>query len=125
MRTIVVLAAVATIGCAAVGVLYSSNPLRRNPVLIREKFLLDKPIGTPISEIEHWLAGEKKLRYEKINAGFRKSYPPPPAVIGVQSIEANLGEYRTIFVTSVVAYWGFDERGKLVDVWVRKTTDAL
>jgi hypothetical protein len=125
MRTISVVIAFAVAGFGAVGVLYWSNPLRQSGDLIREGLLRSKPIGTPISEVERWLAQEKKLHFARRNAGYRRSYPPPPTVVGVKSIEVNLGEYRTVFVTSVEVYWGFDSKDELIDVWVRKTTDAL
>jgi len=45
--------------------------------------------------------------------------------IGTQSIRANLGEYRNIFVTDVLVFFGFDENSRLVDLHVRKDIDAL
>ena len=36
-----------------------------------------------------------------------------------------VGEYRNIFVTSVSAFYIFDQNQRLVEIGVRKETDAL
>ena len=48
-------------------------------------------------------------------------------VVGVSSVEADLGQYYDIpfpFPVFVSAYWGFDKQGRLIDVWVKKERDG-
>jgi len=53
---------------------------------------------------------------------------PPPrnrnVIIGERSIRHNLGYYRIIFRTDVVAHWGFDENDVLIEVRVIKFRDV-
>jgi hypothetical protein len=42
------------------------------------------------------------------------------------SIRASLGNYQGIpFQANVTVFWGFDENGKLIGIWVWKTWDAI
>jgi len=48
---------------------------------------------------------------------------------GVRTIQAHIGEYRDprmlfLFETSTEAFYGFDDSARLVDIRVRKSTDA-
>jgi hypothetical protein len=106
------------------GACSDANPLRKAAPEIRESLLREKPIGTSISEIEKWLSAEKKLPAKKGNTGY---YTDRGQVIGKRAIYVLLGEYRSygLLATSVEAFWGFDESGALVDVWVRKSVDSL
>ena len=46
----------------------------------------------------------------------------PASVIGVSSIRAELGSYFDLpFRTYITVFWGFDESGELMEVWVWKT----
>ena len=50
-----------------------------------------------------------------------------PKIVGSSSLEMHLGEYRELPIplsTDVTAFWGFDGNGRLIDVWVWKTTDG-
>ncbi len=76
-----------------------------------------------MSEIERWLTEEKKLKFTKVRTGFLKMDVVPTAVVGVKSIHVPLGEYRSPMTTTVVAYWGFNERDELTDVWVWKKSE--
>ena len=60
------------------------------------------------------------------NAGFLKQEKGQSKTVGVNSIRVHLGDYWTFpfFRTSVTAFWGFDEDGKLIEIWVWKTTDS-
>jgi hypothetical protein len=49
---------------------------------------------------------------------------------GTRTIQVNVGEYRSplmlfLFVRSTEAFYGFDDSGNLVDINVRKSTDAM
>lgn len=47
------------------------------------------------------------------------------AGVGVGRIHAVIGEYDSpIFLTGVEVFWAFDEHSRLIDVFIRKTTDA-
>jgi hypothetical protein len=39
--------------------------------------------------------------------------------------QIDIRDYQVIFFTDVTVFWGFDARGKLIDLWVWKTTDSL
>jgi hypothetical protein len=67
-----------------------------------------------------------QVGYPGTNNGFLKQEPGGPAhEVGASSICGRLGHYSLPFRTDVMAYWGFDTNGYLIDVWVRKDTDAL
>jgi hypothetical protein len=47
--------------------------------------------------------------------------------VGVRSVWATIKTGRSLmlpFVSSTAAYWGFDQEGRLLDVWVWRTIDA-
>ena len=95
--------------------------------MARNYILRLTPIGTHIDdvvEIMEW-NGYGRL-YVNLSNGFR---PPPPsfydARIGVMSARTGwsfyyLTWYRWFHTTEVNINWGFDEDGKLIDVYVRK-----
>lgn len=50
-------------------------------------------------------------------------------IVGEQSIEVHIGAYRSLgsfylLVTDITVSYGFDEDSTLIDIWVRKFTDA-
>jgi len=110
--------------CGVIAALFWGSPLKKDPQVIRGELLREKPLGTSMVEIERWLTKEKKLELKKTNTGFLKQDVVPTVVVGAKSINAKLGEYRSPLLTTVVAYWGFNDRGDLIDVWVWKTTDG-
>ena len=103
--------------------------LRYSQSKIQELLLKEFPIGTQ-DEIIISALNKKGIKYNHYkNMGFLKQEPPKDKVVGMQSIRAYLGRYRSFpipFITaSVVAYFGFNEQGKLIDIWVWKTYDSL
>jgi hypothetical protein len=49
---------------------------------------------------------------------------------GTRTVQAHIGDYRSpfmlfLFETSTEAFYGFDDSSRLVDIRVRKSTDAL
>ena len=47
-------------------------------------------------------------------------------VVGVRRICTELGSYQGLpFRTDVTVLWGFDQQGKLIDLWVWKEQDGL
>lgn len=103
-----------------------ANPMKKAPSEIEQTLLREKPLGTAKAEIERWLIHEKKLTPVTSHVGFLRQDPPPSRVVGVTSIKAKLGGYWgfPFLRTSVVAYWGFNEKDELIEIWVWKTTDA-
>ena len=100
--------------------------LRKNADELRMHLMREQPIGSPISAVENWIKKAGWKYAVSPTAGFLKQEDRKNSVVGVSSIKADLGEYwRFPFLTtSVVAYWGFGPDGKLIDVWVWKTTDG-
>lgn len=99
------------------------DPLRKPVEEIRGQLLREKPLGTSSVEIERWLIVDKKLAPKRANTGY---FTNRGVTVGFSSISAGLGEYKTfsLLAASVEAFWGFDEHGFLIDVWVRKSVDA-
>ena len=114
-----------------------SNPLRWSDERIRAYMLKRTPVGTNMEDVINIIEKNKKWKIDTIsnNGGYMLQHGSPTFVtpynidfggaIGTQSIRANLGEYRNIFVTDVLVFFGFDENSRLVDLHVRKDIDAL
>jgi hypothetical protein len=103
-----------------------NNDLRRSAVDLRSDLLKETPLGSTISDIEVKLR-DKGMRLQlSRNAGFLKQEKGNSVVVGTQSVRVHLGTYRSsIFSqTSVTAFWGFNDKSQLIDIWVWKTTDA-
>jgi hypothetical protein len=85
------------------------------------------PLGTSYETA----ASELSRRFGRVqrneNTGFLLQEGPRTEVVGVRSLEVRLGEYRHLPLGSTVvqAFFGFDKDGKLIQIWVWKTTDAL
>ena len=45
--------------------------------------------------------------------------------VGKQSVCVHLGIYRLIIRTDVIAFYAFDDNGKLVDIFVLKVYDVI
>ena len=88
------------------------------------------PYGTPEPIVRQFLQGR----------GYSSSWPPGQdsldRAIGIRftdgrrTIQAHIGEYRSpwflfLFETNTEAFYGFDDSSRLVDIQIRKTTDAL
>jgi hypothetical protein len=60
------------------------------------------------------------------DVGFYDQRPRPARTVGVKHIRADLGDYRDLpFQKNVTVFWAFDERRRLTDVWVWKTSNGL
>ena len=113
--------------------------LRQTEEEIRAYMLELTPVGMSMDEARIVL--EQRFRVEAWDSwsmdylnGVWRSFDPRihayrPPHIGVKSINLELGSYRRDFNllshTFVYAGWGFDENGKLVDVYVSKSRPAL
>jgi hypothetical protein len=88
------------------------------------------PLGSSFQEVRALVERRGWLDpYYIGTSGFLKQEPGLPVVeVGVTSLRGRLGHYwqlPLLFRTDVTAFWGFDKDGRLIDVWVWKTTDAL
>lgn len=107
------------------------NPLRRSQEHIRERMLTLTPIGTSMEDVVKTIEGKEKWKVWNISSDgnwkplTQDSESYMDILIERKSIEVLLGEYRTIFITSVRVYWEFDEDLKLIDITVKKDTDSL
>lgn len=102
-------------------------PLRKDPQELRQQFLQQTPLGTPLGEVLERLKAEGLNVSPVKNTGFlRQEAGQQMAVVGESSVSAELGSYWTFpfLTTTVTGFWGFDVGGKLADVWIWKTTDA-
>jgi hypothetical protein len=113
------------------------NPLCRSEEIIKEKMLRLLPVGmrmddaiTVIDENDGWVIfnidyknGYSVDRGYPSEAGFFDR--DASSIVGEKYISVLIGEYRVIFVRSVVVFIGFDEESKLIDLHVRKDVDSL
>ena len=108
--------------------LWGCSPLRKPEEVIKSDILTSVPYGSDISEILIFL---KNNEYEIValneKSGFSDRRTKPSKIIGDMFIRARFGEYRSglLSIVSVAVFFGFDESGKLIDIWVWKTIDSL
>ena len=118
-------------------ILMTSNPLRQSPERIRNNLLELMPIGISMGEVltviedsDRWTVRHISEASGVLMLDGRPSTPShlfldDERIIGEQRIVVMLGEYRTILMTSVVAYFAFDSNGYLLEIAIRKYTDTL
>jgi hypothetical protein len=112
-------------------VLTPSSPLTMHDEEIHDWVLMQTPLGSSIDDVSKVMEknGWKRDLGHQENLGFYKM-----GVVGAKSIHADLGIYREwhfpvlaywdwTCLVDVDVYWGFDENGKLIDVWVQKSWD--
>lgn len=143
MRKILKKSLLAFVGLLVFLIIYIvSNPLIWSEDVIKARLLEDVPIGTSMEEAESYVKKKGwKVIYISEKDGFwdqRKSDPERyscrsggngrieygDCVVGDKNMRTELGEYRIIFITSVTVFWGFDNQGQLIDIWVWKAIDA-
>ncbi len=97
--------------------------LRLPSGMIRLRYLISTPIGTNMSDVVKYL---QKNNYEiwSINDFGYKPFSSDKRQ-GDYHIKSYVGEYRWIFNTDVLVIWVFDKDKKLIEIIVRKQTDAL
>jgi hypothetical protein len=92
---------------------------------IKSEVLAFTPLGSTLSEVRAHCLRTRMACQERSNVGYwdnRKN-----AVVGDQHISAHLPDSRTScgFVTSQSVYWGFDVKGRLIEVGIVQSTDSL
>ncbi|WP_143069627.1 hypothetical protein [Halopseudomonas yangmingensis] len=104
-----------------------SNPLRESEENIRNYVLERTPLGSDFSEVLTVIRENKwTVIFVNESSGFYHQGRKEPTVIGQKSIRASLGDYQDIpFRANVTVFWGFDDEGRLLDIWVWKTWNGL
>ncbi len=59
------------------------------------------------------------------DVGSYRQQGAPRVLVGHHSIIFHFAEYRQLFTVSLEAHLAFDENGKLSDIWVERTVDAV
>ena len=103
------------------------NPLRRPEATIQADLLREAPLGSTTAQVEATIQRHGwKLSYPLSNTGFYDQRTRPARETGAMHFRASLGNYQDIpWEANVTVYWGFDQSGRLIDLWVWKTWDAL
>ena len=125
-RKILLLSLVAAIALVLGVLIFGPSPyLYRDSKSVETYLLAKTPLGSSEEQVLTYLrqAGldPKSPWRGDIPAG---SYPPT-SIGGKSYVDAVVGRYSMPFTTSVEAFYIFDSKRRLVDVRVRKTTDAL
>lgn len=101
---------------------YLASPLRWPESAVHAWLLWKVPIGSSEKEL-YQIASTKGWRIEKAWPG-HKPNSDWGGIDGATVVWVYLGGYWTILRTDLDSFWTFDERGRLVDVRVRKMTDG-
>jgi hypothetical protein len=107
------------------------NPLRKSHEGVTKDLLKLTPIGMDIKEVEKVIKNKKEweIMYISYEQGFVHPYRYHLAddyVVGEKSIRVFFGRYNFLFIPmSVSAFWGFDEEGKLIEIYVVKNMNIL
>ncbi len=103
--------------------------LRRDSTHIEASLLEMTPIGSsPETVLQVIKTKDWQTKGHNLQNGFYKQPPGRKAeTVGVTHIQASLGDYHRfpIGTTNTSAFWGFDSDGRLIEVWIWKTTDSL
>jgi hypothetical protein len=122
-----ILASIA-VAVVAIFTYFTLNPLRRSQESIESRLYRITPAGTSFQTATSKLSSVFGKISISDKCGFlRQDWPAATEVVGTKSIDVYLGEYYHFPVgqTDVTAYWGFDNNGKLIEIWVWKDTDSL
>jgi hypothetical protein len=100
------------------------NPLQRSQAGTEAYILRQTPPGTHMAEVVEFIEQQGwEIRYVSHNHGFNQ--PGTGRSVGEQSIRANAGNHRflsnLVLTRNVTILYGFDENGKLTDVYVWHT----
>ena len=116
----------ALVGCSTVG------PLCRSEEKVRASILKRTPLGCSRVQVSAFI---KQQRWTIYSEGRYEGFMTrPPGQDGTHSVAAgttfvarDIGTTHLVmfpFATDVLAYWDFDNSGRLIDVWVDQQTDA-
>ena len=101
--------------------------IRKSVEKIQTSLYAETPMGTPYSEVLNKIKNINLKPNVSKTAGFLKQEDGTPKTVGVSSIRVHLGDYWTFPLSrvSVTGFWGFDQKGELIEIWIWKTTDSL
>jgi hypothetical protein len=111
----------------AINILALINPLRKSQAGIEKDILKLTPMGMQMDDVIKTIEGneEWKVRYISYERGYMHPYRENHTV-GNKSIRASIGVYKAIFIpVYVTVLWGFDENGKLIEIYVWKDFDVI
>jgi hypothetical protein len=83
------------------------------PAPIEQYLLHETPLGSSREDVQNWLRAP------------RADSPVPTLPQGGRTLHTSIFHYSLVFETAVEVFYTFDAQGRLVDLRVRKTTDAL
>ena len=112
---------------SAIGVRVSNDWRRGSDESIRERLLKAAPLGSSLVEVEAVVKSGGWPYVVEREQGFYDQRLRPAQIVGSQHLRASLGDYINIPIplpTNVTVFWGFDADGRLIDLWVWKTTDG-
>ena len=122
---------IALVVVVAIGLLFLLQPARWPQGLLEAWLHRLTPLGSSQALVQERLAARGWLDTLSIrDQGFFKDPPGgPQTTVGAASLRADLGRYYAllvpIFPGYAEAFYGFDRDGRLIEIWVRKTIDAL
>jgi hypothetical protein len=126
-RRILLATATAILGVASAATIWAArNPLRQPEAAIRANLLREAPLGGTTAHVEAMIQRHGwRLSYPLANTGFDDQRTRPARQTGAKHLRASLGDYQDIpWEANVTVFWGFDQSGRLIDLWVWKTWDA-
>lgn len=90
----------------------------------RDALLQQTPMGSSFEDVQVYCVKNSLKCAQSSTAGYLNQ--DTGKTVGVRSIWAVVKErsYNPFMKTSISVFWGFDQDGKLLDIWVWKTTDA-
>ena len=121
-KTTIIIAAVLVI--FLVGYLQMASQVSNR---IENEILKDTPIGSSKQVVLGYCLHEKLRCQFFENSGFLKQESGQPMrTIGNSYLESELADYFRLpfFSRTETAFWGFDENGKLIEVWVWVVNDG-
>ena len=123
MTRIAKFAALASIlAMVAVAWVIFSNPLRRSDTSVHAYLLARVPQGSTLDALRDVSAHQGWRINSTWERGLHSDWG---GIDGATVAWIHLGGYRNLFRTDLDSFWAFDEQGKLVDVRIRRMTDAL
>jgi len=104
------------------------NPMRRPAPMIRNHILRQTPVGTCIEEVIEVIESNERWGIPTVNRRSGFIHPSPwdydarfgELIVGTQSVQTRPEIYNVILFHErrTRIFWGFDENGKLIEVYV-------
>jgi len=116
MRTKTLIVAGLIAAAAVIVIVMALNPLRRSEEKIGIWLQAQTPLGS---------SRESVIKYAERMNWYNPRAQGSDGKIRGPYVRGELGEYRTIFVTSVTVFWEFDSSSRLAGIRIWKTVDAI